>query len=120
MEMEEAFEFLRKFFFGALTVAILIVAMTEFVKAHEFYDPWCCNGNDCKPYYGEVQTTPKGYYLPEFDTLIPYKAADGTSGYAEDKGTRYKVPDDAAQYHICVMPWEPTKVRCFYAKPGGV
>lgn len=102
-----------------LTLGLLVCQQTR-ALAHEFYDPWCCNGKDCQPYHGEVQTLKDGYYLPEFDTLIPYKSADGTSGYAEEKGTRYKVPDDAAQYHICVMPWEPTKVRCFYAKPGGV
>lgn len=101
-------------------LALLVVAQVREAFAHEFYDPWCCNGKDCTPYYGKVEETPKGYWIPEYNALVPYKQADGTTGYAEDKGTRYKVPDDEAKYHICVMPWEPTKLRCFYAKTGGV
>lgn len=99
----------------------LLVAQSTRALSHDHYEPWCCNGKDCVPYHGKVEETPKGYYLPEYDTLVPYKSADGTSGkYADEAGTRYKVPNDGAQYSICVMPWEPTKVRCFYAKPGGV
>lgn len=108
-----------------LLSSILILALCLFVGAaaalaHDFYDPWCCDGKDCKPYTGTVEVTRQGYYLPEFDTLIPFKNAYGSLGMAEEAGTRYNVPEDAAQYHICFWPESSRKVRCFYAKPGGV
>lgn len=104
----------RLLFVSVLTITPLAVA------AHSFYDPWCCNMRDCKPYHGRVEETPKGYYLPEFGQVIPYKDAHGISRYAPEAGTRYNVPDGEAQYHICFLPGEPNKIRCFYAKKGGV
>lgn len=103
-------------FLGALIAFILPL------EAHDFYDPWCCNGQDCQPYHGEVHPTADGFFLPEYNVTIPYKSASGVSRYAEEAGTRYDIPPDAddTQYYICVMPWEPMKVRCFGARPGGV
>lgn len=99
---------------------LLFMLAGSAVAAHEFYDPWCCNGKDCKPYTGKVEVTRQGYYVPEFNQLIPFKNAAGISKYAEEAGTRYSVPETEAQYHICMMPYDAGKIRCFYAKPGGV
>lgn len=115
--------FWRDFLAMFAVVGLLALVLTVVpLRAHDFYDPWCCNGEDCKPYHGVVETRPDGFYLPEFDVTIPYKDARGTMEYAETAGTRYDVPPDAAgtQYYACIMPWEPTKVRCFGARPGGV
>lgn len=106
-----------------LLALIVIVIAAGAALAHSHYDWWCCNGKDCRPYFGTVQETPGGFYLPEYEVTIPYKSADGVHEYADIAGTRYNLPPevhDDAQYHICVLPHEPKRVRCFYAKPGGV
>jgi hypothetical protein len=78
-----------------------------FVMAHEFYDPWCCDGRDCAPYTGVVETTPEGFFIPEFNHLVPYNKA------------RYDMPgDDPNEFHLCEYP--KGTVRCFYVRPGGV
>lgn len=94
-------------------------ALAAQVLAHEFYDAWCCNGRDCMAYEGKVEVTAKGYYIPEFDQLIPFKDASGVNKYAEEAGTRYEVPDSGPKYAMCRLPYE-NKIRCFYAKPSGV
>lgn len=102
-------------------IAATMMLASSVVAAHDFYEPWCCNNKDCKPYSGEVKETPSGYYLPEFNQTIPYKNGAGISRPAPEAGTRYDIPEGVAtQYYICVMPWEPTVVRCFGAKTGGV
>jgi hypothetical protein len=110
---------MRTFPYIVLALAFALIGLTHGALGHEFYEKWCCNGKDCKPYHGRVEVTPQGYYIPEFDTLVPFKNARGVEEYADQAGTRYDVPDDDAEYHMCVMPWEPTKIRCFYAKVGG-
>lgn len=111
---------LRAFGLLSLAVAAYFLALLGLVQAHEFYDAWCCDGRDCKAYHGKVEITPQGYYVPEFDQLIPYKDAAGAREYAEQAGTRYNVPETGPEYSICMMPHEVPKIRCFYAKPGGV
>lgn len=107
-----------------LWITLLLLGLSgvaSMVLAHDFYEPWCCNGQDCKPYTKEVRETPEGYFLPDYNVTIPYKDANGTRDYAHNTGTRYSVPNDqGAQYHACILPSNPTVIRCFYAKPGGV
>ena len=54
--------------------ALLLVLTTRASRAHEFYDPWCCNESDCAPYHGVVEPRAGGFFLPAFDVLIPYRA----------------------------------------------
>lgn len=103
-----------------ITLALLgMSALASYVLAHEFYDWWCCDGKDCMEYRGEVEVTKQGYYVPEFNQLIPFKDATGVNKYAAEAGTRYNVPETGPQYAICMLPGEH-KIRCFYAKPSGV
>jgi hypothetical protein len=92
----------------ATAVLLGVYFLTSVAKAHEFYDPWCCNETDCAPYHGEVVTRPDGYWIPEFQTLVPYDKARITPWHDEN------------QYHLCEFPKGSGTVRCFYAKPGGV
>lgn len=104
-----------------LLLLSLLALLSQTAIAHEFYDPWCCNGRDCKPYTKEVRETPEGYFLPDYGVTIPYRNAAGSRDYAPQAGTRYDVPNDqGTQYHACILPSDPTRIRCFYAKPGGV
>lgn len=102
-------------------LAFLILMMDARVAfGHEFYDGWCCNENDCAPYEGVVELRPDGFWLPEFNTLVPYKNNPDLAAGVEPR-IRYDVPShDKNQYHLCEYPIGSGKVRCFYAKPGGV
>lgn len=92
---------------GAFVLAVVALWLSLPVAAHEFYDPWCCNEQDCAPYFGVVEERQDGFWVPEFQTLVPYNKA------------RYDVPShDPYQYHLCEYP--KGTLRCFYAKPGGV
>lgn len=103
------------------TVFICSTLFSQSVNSHSFYNPWCCNGKDCKPYTKEVRVTPQGYFLPDYNVTIPFKNAAGSTQYAPEAGTRYDVPEGVeAEYYACIMPWEPTKIRCFGTRPGGV
>jgi hypothetical protein len=95
---------------GLLFVIVGVLALFFYplwAKAHEFYDPWCCNETDCAPYAGEVQITPEGFFIPEFNHLVPFNKA------------KYDMPgDDPNEFHLCEYP--KGVVRCFYVRPGGV
>jgi len=70
--------------------------------AHEWYDPWCCNNRDCKPYPAEsVTETPVGYRLATGE-VVPYRTA--------------RVSMDT-QFHRCALSNNVT--RCFYSPRGG-
>lgn len=122
MSMESVFNVLRLVCFIALSIVMLVVVYAE-ASAHDFYDGWCCNNNDCAPYLGEVRTTRDGYYLPEFDVTIPYtrpKVTPDSIHPAVKNGARYDMPgDDPYEYHLCEYPIGSKTVRCFYAKQGG-
>lgn len=122
MEMEEAFDTIRRIAFVAITFVIILLAANE-VRAHDWYDGWCCNDTDCAPYLGEVQETPAGYFLPEFNITIPYSKpkVDPKSVHpAVNNGARYNMPgDDPYPYHLCEFPIGSKTVRCFYARQGG-
>jgi hypothetical protein len=88
---------------------LLVLIHAGVVRAHDFYDPWCCNESDCAPYKGVVETRPGGYWIPEFQTLVPYR----------DERVKHEVPwEDEDEYHLC--EWPKGVVRCFYVKQGGV
>lgn len=81
---------------------LLLVLIAGQAAAHSWYDPWCCNGEDCKPVEdpSEVRALPDGYHFRQW--VIPYKDA--------------KVSGDSG-YHWCELP--KGTMRCFYAPPGG-
>lgn len=75
---------------------------------HDFYDPWCCNERDCKPYPAEkVMVHPNGYWLPEFKKLIPFEQVRKTPPHASEP------------FHLCEYPMNSGEVRCFYAPEAG-
>lgn len=78
-----------------------LVLAGAIVLAHYFYDPWCCDNEDCRPIAAEeVQTKADGYHV--LGRVVPYAEA--------------RVSGDA-DYHVCIYKGE---LRCFYAPPGGV
>jgi len=78
--------------------AILLTLTSTPAWAHSWYDPYCCNSQDCTEYKGTVVEGPTGYKLGD-GKIILYKDA--------------KVSMDA-NYHICIYHGQ---LRCFYAPP---
>lgn len=90
----------------ALIGALCGVLLAEEVAAHEWYDPWCCNEQDCKPVpMSSVHVTRDGYFVDETSELIPYR----------DSRIR---PSGDSQFHTCT-PYG-SKIRCLYVPAGGM
>lgn len=74
---------------------VFLIAMTLVAKSHEWYDPYCCNGQDCGPVEKEPTTTKGGYLIN--GQVFPF------SKVRASKDNRF---------HVCI--WGG-KVRCVYA-----
>lgn len=75
---------------------------------HSWYDPYCCNSNDCKAISpDDVVTGPKGY-----DVTV-----NGQSFHVPYGSDRIKQSQDA-DFHACEYP--AGTLRCFYVPGGGV
>ena len=93
---------MRYFFFTVLFVTFIIG--TVVANAHSWYDPWCCNNQDCKklePH--EMRVTSEGYHIKN-EFFIPHG------------DERIRVSQDW-DYHFCEYP--TGEARCFYVPPGG-
>jgi hypothetical protein len=75
---------------------------------HEFYDPWCRNGEDCQPTkLGDVTWTPQGWDVHPLKTIVPFS----------DIRIRLN-PPDVPDFAICEYP--AGKLRCLYVpEPQG-
>lgn len=71
-----------------------------------WYDAYCCNRQDCAPVAQPVRETANGYYVPDFDELVPYN----------DK--RVKDSKDG-RFHACkrYAKVDDTWIRCLYVPP---
>lgn len=107
-------------FLAWLSLTLLLAAGAKPVFAHEWFDPWCCNGRDCQPIPdAAVQITPKGYVI----TLHPQ---DHPALKGEKAPHTYFVPYDKARvsldpeqrFFACIYP-DPSSMRCLYARPQG-
>lgn len=99
----------RSFLAGALALA------ATSPRAHQWYDPFCCNGKDCRRApEGSVRAV-RGGYAVALDpgqhpmVTVPLRVV---VPYAEAK------PSGDGDYHICVFPADT--LRCLYVPPGGV
>lgn len=103
----------------ALTTALLVAREA---RSHEWYPSACCDHEDCVHIpEDQIEKTAEGYYLKEYDLLVPYANANSS-------------PDNL--YHGCFFGTEnwgpyfrslssrdPTQNRtnlCFWAPEGGV
>ncbi len=92
----------------ALTTAHLLhlwLALSP-IPVHSWYDGACCNDRDCREIDGRVLEKKEGYYLENYDTLIPYS----------DKRVRQSKDFD---FHACFFMERgvETGIRCLYV-PG--
>lgn len=106
--------------FAWLSLALALAAGAPGVRAHSWFDPWCCNDRDCQPIPDSaVKITPQGYVI----TLNP---GDHPMLSKETGPRTYTVPyanarvslDPEQKFFACIYP-DPSSMRCFYAKPSG-
>jgi hypothetical protein len=73
--------------------------------AHSWYDPYCCNDNDCQPLKPADVVEGRNGYTIKGEFFIPYR----------DKSIK---PSQDPDFHWCEYP--KGVVRCFYVPGGGV
>lgn len=84
--------------------------------AHDWYDPWCCNGKDCVPIPdGTVHPSRGGYRVKLCPGDHPGITGDCLFQTVRHSETR---PSQDGRYHACIFP--TNTLRCLYAPLGGV
>lgn len=104
----------------AIAAAALFLAWAQHARAHDFYDPWCCNDKDCQPIAADsVKVTRQGYVVSLREGQhIGLKPGAGSMSYLIPFKDARPSPD--GKFHACIMPWQVEVMRCFYAPVGGV
>lgn len=109
-----------RFWFDTLLVVLVIVlfllafASMSRTNAHDWYDPYCCNNNDCAPVEQsnlEFSTGPDGE-----PTLTVTTKAGKVTGLMKDISIR---PSKDEQYHVCIIVYHGVEIRCLYVPAGG-
>lgn len=87
-----------------IMVVITCITLVKAVRAHSWYDAYCCNAKDCKE-------------------LLPTEVTEDSDRYIViiNGGIAFEIPKDSpiirpsqdANYHLCILPNSPTP-RCFY------
>lgn len=82
---------------------LIMLAVINHGKAHEFYSPYCCSGKDCAP--AKVSVNPDGSIT-----------ATNKFGTARFDRKTFR-PSQDSKWHACIHP--TLGPRCLYI-PGGV
>jgi hypothetical protein len=90
--------------------AIALVAGIKFARAHDWYPPYCCNGEDCKPIAGKDVWFNDAFGLWEF-------RMGGQSWMVPADAVRDDKENPGMGAHACVLYG---KVRCFWKPKSGV
>jgi len=104
---------------SVVTVACLALSVPAAppARAHDWYDPACCNGQDCQPVaFGRVTATPEGWRIVvgpgdhilakrKIDTVVPFG----------DRRVRQSLDQD---FHVCLSPLANT-LFCLYVPEFG-
>lgn len=102
----------------ALAALVWLAVSHKLARAHEWYEPYCCDERDCRPAeVGEVVERDGGYYVTSSDQHFAY----------DDNAVRHMAPD--GRFHVCQFlsssgyfsqsPPE-TVTRCLYVPPAGM
>lgn len=88
-----------------LAIASALAIFPAPALAHSWYDGACCLELHCSRYLEQVEERRDGYWLPDFNVLIPYS----------DPKVRQSRDFD---FHVCIFHDEAgPHVRCLYV-PG--
>ena len=89
----------------ALTACLLLLLLgSDGAHGHSFFDPYCCSGEDCKPYpKAEVQPVPGGW------NVTPEPGAQPIFFKQE----AYRASEDGEIY-LCIYQGQ---ARCIYLAP---
>ena len=98
---------------GFLAGALVLAATAA--RGHSFYDPLCCNGQDCAPVPdGAVRATRAGWAV----TLRPGDHPEITKPLSAVVPFAEARPAEDGRFHVCI--WPRDTLRCLYVPPGGV
>jgi len=100
-------------------LAGFLMLMTGHASAHEWYDPVCCNENDCQAIpTSAVQVTPRGYVVMLYPhEHVGLKGQSGVKSWLVPFKDAKPSPD--GKFHACILPWSTETMRCLYAPAGG-
>lgn len=104
----------RTFLAGAATL-LATQSRAHTAPSGMVYDPYCCNGNDCRPApEGAVRGVKGGWAvtLNPGDHPMITKPLRAFMAHADTK------PSEDGAFHICV--WPQDTLRCLYVVQGGV
>jgi len=111
-----------------VTLACVLFVLATSARAHEWYDPWCCNDHDCAPIPAtSVKWTPHGWQVevckgdhPMMDHPEAPACIHGVFAHPEEANVEpYVRPARWSQdrdWHACIVPgyeigWN---MRCLY------
>ena len=113
----------------AAALALLIAAPAD---AHSWYDPYCCNADDCRPIPEDaVEATPGGWIVtlthddhpdvPPGETMTrTFRYQDGQPGNelpsSDPSGDPEARQSPDSLHHACVFMG---RIRCFYEQMRG-
>lgn len=90
---------------------LALVLMAGTAHSHEWFDRWCCSGQDCQPApVKSVTWTPQGWAVstPRINQVVPFD---------DKEHIRYNPPGEP-QFFICEFP--KNRLRCLYVpEPQG-
>ena len=95
--------------------AIALCLLTTQAAAHEWYDGWCCSGQDCAPVPAStVQSAPGGWLVTVLPGQHPLAFAPISRFVPFDSNELRPSQDD--EWHVCVYP--RGHIRCVYQPEG--
>ncbi len=99
-----------------LTACLMLAVLASVAKAHMWYDPDCCSGNDCAPVEkadyvaGALYNGPPGQASP-----LPVMVVTTRHGQAVlTQNTKRRASQDG-QLHACIFGG---RLICLYLPPG--
>lgn len=106
----------NKWIIGIGLAASVVMCNVQHGFAHEWYDPYCCNDQDCKPIAEHDGTVEVDYVKGEYIV-----SAKGQVWRVPFTSKRVRLSQDN-EYHACILPYgmelRETELRCLYVPPG--
>lgn len=101
----------------AFVTALLAVFVSGPARAHDWYDPACCNNQDCQPVEPDrVTATATGWrvQIAPGDHILSHTPIDVVVPYGDKK-----IRDSQdGEFHVCIGPYTNT-LFCLYVPPMG-
>ena len=105
----------RRYFLAGAATLLATTACAHSAPSGMAYDPYCCNGQDCRPAPdGSVRAVKGGWAV----TLNPGDHPMVTKPFRAVLPHGEAKPSEDAEFHVCI--WPRDTLRCLYVPQGGV